>query len=675
MRPDRTDAPPGAVPGDPVRGLLTRRVLLAAVVLPIVVGWLSLQGAWSGWYTIEVGLTLLVTANVVVVVGLIWSATQSWLLVDRQRRRADEATREAVTGLVRANTQLQDEIAERRRAEAATRVSEERFSAMFASSPSGMVLSSLPGLRYVAVNDSWLRMTGFTREQVVGRTAEEVGMLDPEERAALYARADAAGGLHEADFQFRARDGQVRHGLVSTQRLTVDGEPYQFTTLVDITDRVRAEDDLRDTNRRLEAVVTDLRLAQRQIVEQERVGALGQLASGIAHDFNNTLGPILGYSDMLLANPDLLANTEQVTEYLRTINTAAQGAASVVSRLRDFYRRRQNGDAHGPANLPDLIAQAISLTRPRWKDQAQANGAMIEIVVEVDEVPSIEANPNELRDALVNLVINAADAMPAGGTITLRAYTEPEIEEAPTPGTRVTPVRGRGEQEGTDWVVVEVVDNGAGMTDEVRRRCLAPCFTTKGDLGTGLGLSIVHGTLRRQGGTLEIETLVGQGTTMRLRLPAQRVAQAVPAVPAPRPAARRALRVLVVDDEPMMRQVVARFLALDEHVVEVAGSGREALARLQTATPFDLVITDRAMPEMGGDELATMVKVLTPSTPVMMLTGFADLMEAADQRPSGVDLVIGKPTTLARLRGAIATLVPEPDPAPNPAPTYDHTAD
>ena len=666
MSPGTSGAPTGPAPGGPAQGPLARRILVAAIVLPLVVAWLSLQGAWLGLYTVEIGLALLVTVDVVALVGLSWLATRSWSVLDEQRREAEAAAREAVTALVRANAQLQDEVAERRRAEAANRSSEERFFAMFATSPAGMVLSSLPGLRYEAVNESWLRITGFTREQVIGRSAEEVGLLDPEERAALYARADAAGELHDVDFQFRARDGHVRHGLVSAQRLTVRGEPYQFTTVVDISDRVRAEEDLRDSNRRLEAAVTDLRLAQRQILEQERIGALGQLASGIAHDFNNTLGPILGYSDMLLANPDLLADGERVTEYVRTINTAAQGAASVVSRLRDFYRRQQSGDAQGPVNLPDLIAQAISLTRPRWKDQAQANGAMIEIVVEAGEVPPIEGSPNELRDALVNLILNAADAMPAGGTITLRTRAEQGGSGQET---------GQGSEGGPDGeIVVEVVDNGTGMTDEVRRRCLEPFFTTKGDLGTGLGLSIVHGTLRRQGGLLEIDTLVGQGTTMRLRLPAQRVVRDGPTVPEPRPTARGLLRVLVVDDEPMMRQVVARFLELDEHTAEVAGSGREAMARLQTATPFDLVITDRAMPEMGGDELAAMVKVLTPSTPVMMLTGFADLMEAADQRPSGVDLVIGKPTTLARLRVAIATLVPEegPDRDPNPAPALDH---
>jgi PAS domain S-box-containing protein len=646
----------GSVPAGAVGSPLTRRVLLPAILLPVVVAALSLLGVRTGLYVIEVGLALLVTANVMVIVGLVWVASRSWALMDEQRRRADEATREALAGLVSVNTQLQEEISERRRAEAATRSFEERFSAMFDSSPAGMVLSSQPGLRYVAVNDSWLRMTGYTREDVIGKTAADVGMLDAAERSALYASADADGLLRDADLQFVDRQGEQRHCLVSTQRLAIDDTIYQFTTLVEITDRVKAEDDLRDSNHRLETALSELRLAQRQIVEQERIGALGQLASGIAHDFNNTLGPILGYSDLLLANPDLLADTEVVTEYLRTMNTAAQGAANVVSRLRDFYRRRQNGDAQGPAYLPDLIAQAISLTRPRWKDQAQANGATIEVFVDVTDVPPIEGSPSELRDALVNLILNAVDAMPAGGTITVQVRAERGLHD---------------EQQ----VTVAVTDNGAGMTDEVRRHCLEAFYTTKGEHGTGLGLSIVHGTLRRHGGSLEIDTLVGQGTTMRMRLPAQRTTETGDGLPspAPQPTVRRSLRILAVDDEPMMRQVVRRFLELDEHVVEVAVNGREAVAKLQASEPFDLVITDRAMPEMGGDELAAMVKVLTPETPVIMLTGFADLMEAVDQRPAGVDLVIAKPTTLARLRVAIATLVVEPASAPTP--TLDPTCD
>jgi CheY-like chemotaxis protein/anti-sigma regulatory factor (Ser/Thr protein kinase) len=287
-----------------------------------------------------------------------------------------------------------------------------------------------------------------------------------------------------------------------------------------------------------------------------------------------------------------------------------------------------------------VIEQAISITRPRWKDQAQVTGAVIDVLAEVGEVPPVDGNPAELRDALVNLILNAVDALPAGGTVVVRARTERD-------------------QRGQPGVLLEVADNGTGMTDEVRRRCLEPFFTTKGDQGTGLGLSIVHGMLRRQGGTLEIESAVGHGTTMRFRFAARRAAESASVSQQPDLPARRSLRILVVDDEPMMREVIARFLTLDDHVVALAGNGREALAQFQAGPPFDLIIMDRAMPEMGGDELASIVKVLLPGTPVLMLTGFADLMGGPDEWPEGVDMVVGKPTTLAQLRVAVAELMSE----------------
>jgi PAS domain S-box-containing protein len=620
-----------------VGGLMARRVLPVAILLPLVVAWPRLQGERLGWYATEADLTIFATATIAILTATIWLVARSLNGIDVDRRRAEAASARALAELVEANRRLQAEVAERERAEAAARASEELFTAMFTSSPAGMVLSSLPDLRYLAVNESWLGITGYTRGAVIGKTAEEVGLIEPHEREALYAEMRPSGGLRNIDFRFRTRNGDLRDGLVSTERLMVGGETFQVTTLVDITVRVRAEAELRETNQQLEAILIELRVAQQQIIEQERLGALGQLASGIAHDFNNTLGPILGYSDLLIANPEQLADVETATEYLQAINTAAQGAAGVVSRLRDFYRRRTNGDAHGPIRLPDVIAQAIAITRPRWKDQAQATGVMIEVRAEIGEIPPFDGSPAELRDALVNLILNAVDALPAGGTVTLRA-------------------RADRDHRGQPGVLLEVSDNGTGMTDEVRRRCLEPFFTTKGAEGTGLGLSIVHGMLRRHGGTLEIESAVGRGTTMRFRFMARRGSESGDGGMEPAAPARRSLRILVVDDEPMMREVVVRFLALDDHVVELAGSGREALAHLQAGPPFDLIVTDRAMPEMGGDELASIVKVLSPSTPVLMLTGFADLMGGAGERPAGVDLVIGKPTTLARLRVAVAAL-------------------
>jgi signal transduction histidine kinase len=516
-RPDRGLM--AAVTSEHVGGLMARRVLPVAILLPLLIALPRLQGERLGWYPAEAGLTIFATLTITIFTASIWLSARSLNQIDAERGRAESATARALADLVEANRRLQGEVAERERAEA----------------------------------------------------------------------------------------------------------------------------ELRDSNLRLESTLVELRVAQQQIIEQERLGALGQLASGIAHDFNNTLGPILGYSDLLIANPEQLADIETTTEYLQAINSAAQSAASVVSRLRDFYRRRTNGDAHGPIRLPDVIAQAISITRPRWKDQVQVTGAVINVRAEVEDLSPIDGNPAELRDALVNLILNAVDALPAGGTIVVRARAEQD-------------------QRGQPGVLLEVADNGTGMTDEVRRRCLEPFFTTKGDQGTGLGLSIVHGMLRRQGGTLEIESAVGQGTAMRFRFAARRTAEAASGSQQPAPPARRSLRVLMVDDEPMMREVIARFLRLDDHVVALAGSGREALAQLQAGPPFDLVITDRAMPEMGGDELASIVKVLSPGTPVLMLTGFADLMGGPDERPEDVDMVIGKPTTLARLRVAVAALVGESTP-------------
>jgi CheY-like chemotaxis protein len=195
-----------------------------------------------------------------------------------------------------------------------------------------------------------------------------------------------------------------------------------------------------------------------------------------------------------------------------------------------------------------------------------------------------------------------------------------------------------------------------------RRRCLEPFFTTTGEDGTGLGLGMVHAAVIRHLGILEIDSAPGAGTTMRLRSPlrahGERAGQ-------PGPPERRTgglLRILVVDDEPLIRQVIAGFLNIDRHTVQAVGSGQEALALLLGGSTFDLVITDRAMPDMGGDELASTVKATAPGVPVIMLTGFGELMDATGQRPSGVDLVVGKPITLAGLRAAVAAVVGEPSP-------------
>jgi PAS domain S-box-containing protein len=617
-------------------GLMARRLLPVAIALPIAFAWPRLVGERAGLYDTEVGVALHATALIATFTIVVWINARTLNRVDAERRRLDAETEQASVELRRSNEHLQAEMAERQQAEDARRGSEERFLKAFHANPAGMVYARMLDLRYVEVNESWLRMTGFERDEVIGRTFQEIGLLVNEDRAAIMDGLRTSGAVRERDVRYRRKDGAVLDGLLSGQMLSVDGEDYSLTILIDITERVQYEERLRESNHRLEDALRELRAAQQQIVEHERISALGQMATGIAHDFNNALGPILGYSDLLLSEPDLLSDTKLVAEQIRSINTAAQDAAHVVSRLRDFYRRRETNDEFGPVQLADLIAQAISLTRPRWRDEALGAGITIQIETDIADIPPVRGHASELRDALTNLMLNAADALQSGGTIALRA--------------RAT----------ANQVILEVSDTGVGMSDEVLRRCMEPFFTTKGERGTGLGLGMVHAVALRHNGTLEIESVLGVGTTMRLVLPMRAGGETVTPPQPAEPRAGGPLRVLVVDDEPLIRQVVSGFLRIDRHNVEAVGSGREALALLRTET-FDLVITDRAMPDMGGDELATAVKRDAPNMPIIMLTGFGELMDVAGYRPAGVDLVVGKPVTLAGMRAAVASVTnPQP---------------
>jgi CheY-like chemotaxis protein/anti-sigma regulatory factor (Ser/Thr protein kinase) len=287
-----------------------------------------------------------------------------------------------------------------------------------------------------------------------------------------------------------------------------------------------------------------------------------------------------------------------------------------------------------PVDAHRLVADVVALTQPRWKDQAQAGGRPVRVVTDLAPVPPIAGRAEELRGILTNLVFNAVDALPEGGTITLRVHPDP----APPPGAG-------------GHVVVEVRDDGVGMTEAVRQQCLDPFFTTRGRRGTGLGLAMVYGVVLRHNGTLEIDSAPGQGTTVRLRLPAHAPVAGEPrAVGGPPPPPGRRLRVLVVDDEPLVRETTVAYLTAEGHRVRTAANGQEALAILDTE-PFDLVVTDRAMPDLSGDAVASAAAAL--GTPVILLTGFGDLMAATGEQVPGVARILGKPLTGAALREAV----------------------
>jgi CheY-like chemotaxis protein len=309
---------------------------------------------------------------------------------------------------------------------------------------------------------------------------------------------------------------------------------------------------------------------------------------------------------------------------------AAQDATHVVSRLSDFYRPATGDEIRVAVDVNDLVAQAVTLTTPKWKGASQAEGVQITIETDLGEVPPIAGNACELREVLTNLIFNAVDAMPRGGKITISSCHR------------------------HDRVLVCVSDCGIGMSESERERCLEPFFTTKGERGTGLGLSVVYGIVQRHGGAIEIESKKGRGTTFTIVLPATHAA----AAPTPDVAEKleQPLRILVADDQEIICELIAEYLTTDGHEAVCAFDGLKALQEFRRGS-FDLVITDQSMPGMNGEQLGAAIAECAPQTPVILLTGFGDEMRATGNHPAGIDLVLSKPVTADDLRRAIQDVI------------------
>ena len=422
---------------------------------------------------------------------------------------------------------------------------------------------------------------------------------------------------------------EMNEDQIAQLRQLADQVAVALSNASDLAERKRAEASLRESNTQLETAMAELKTTQQQMVQQERLRALGQMASGIAHDFNNTLSPIMGFSELLLIDPRMSEDAGLLKEYLQTINMAAKDAAKVVSRLRDFYRPRLEADLAGIVDLNRLVEQSVKLSQPKWKDQALANGVAIEIKTELEPVPSVVGHESELREVLTNLVFNAVDAMPKSGSITLCTKAD------------------------GDGVRLDVSDTGTGMTEEVRQRCLEPFFSTKGEKGSGLGLAMVYGIIRRLRGTIDITSTPGVGTTFSIRLPVQSDADAGMQREGNQLNGVR-LQVLVVDDDPLVGRVTGEYLRVAGHSVEVVGSAAEAIKRFHPER-VHLVVTDHGMPHMTGRQLADVIKKVSPETPVLLLTG-GDQIEQEEMVSTAVDAELSKPLTMAALQQALSTI-------------------
>ena len=386
----------------------------------------------------------------------------------------------------------------------------------------------------------------------------------------------------------------------------------------------------------LQSAYQDLRQTQQTVMQQERLRALGQIASGIAHDINNALSPAALYAQSMLTHEKNLTN--RARDQLGVIQRAIDDVSRTVQRMRAFYMPQGSELTLAPVEVNPLIDQVIELTRARWSNMPQERGVVVEVNKELEAgLPRILGAENEVRDALTNLLLNAVDALPEGGTVTF--HTRRDVRD--------------------DHVIIEVHDTGVGMSETTRSRCLEPFFTTKGERGTGLGLAMVFGMVQRHSGELEIDSELGQGTTMRLIFPS--APDGMTSLERILPEKPRPLRILLVDDDPLLLRSLRDAMELDEHEVVTAEGGQAGIDAFADSANaghhFDAVITDLGMPYVDGRKVATRIRQMSAKVPIIMLTGWGHRLIATDETPEHVNRVLSKPPKMAELRGALADLV------------------
>ncbi|MCB5177680.1 MULTISPECIES: MHYT domain-containing protein [Microvirga] len=480
----------------------------------------------------------------------------------------------------------------------ALRESEERFRILYSKTP--LPLHSLNAEGVIEhVSDTWLDLLGYRREEVLGRpitdfmTEESVRRRSQTHWPALL----ATGELKDVEYRLVTKDGRILDVLLSS-RVERDSEGrfnYVLGGIVDVTARRRAEEALR---------------------QAQKMEAVGALTGGVAHDFNNLLAVVLGNLDLLRSR---LPDDPKARRLLDSAIQGAERGATLTQRMLAFARQQDLKTQ--VVDVPDLVKEMADLLQ-------RSIGPMVQIETRFPlNLPRVHVDANQLELALLNLAVNARDAMPGGGTITVSGR-----EETVRPGDHGNLLPG-------NYVCLSVADTGEGMDETTLRRAMEPFFTTKGvGKGTGLGLSMVHGLAAQSGGCLVLSSRKGEGTTAEIWLPAAeaqlpgkpQASAGTTASNSGRGGASKPLAILVVDDDILVLQNTAAMLEDLGHAVIEATSGEEALARLRQGAAVDLIITDQAMPRMTGVQLAEKVRAQWPQVPIVLATGYADLPAGAD---------------------------------------------
>ncbi|OGV67426.1 MAG: hypothetical protein A2283_10850 [Lentisphaerae bacterium RIFOXYA12_FULL_48_11] len=411
-----------------------------------------------------------------------------------------------------------------------------------------------------------------------------------------------------------------------TQNLEVEVASRTNELKEDIERRKRTEQALRESNMMLSDALTELKEMEHRLVVEEKMSALGQMASSVAHDFNNALMPVIGLTEFLLMNRNKLDDRQEVISTLEDIHDSADRAREAVGRLREFYKM----DGSAEYDLVDvnmIFEKAINSFSDLLQKKLE-NNIVIEIRRDLFDLPLINADESELREAIRNVIVNSIEAMPEGGVITCRSRMEGK------------------------HVALEITDTGEGMTLDVQGRCMDPFFTTKPGHKNGIGLAVVYGIARRHHGNLEISSDLGKGTIVKIILPLVKVSSSETASSFRIGGTSGQLKILLIDDDASSRNILSRYLNATGFVVKSADSGVKGLEAF-AEDKYDLVITDRAMPDMSGDIVAASIRKGNVKIPIIMLTGFGELMKNKHEKPDGVDRILSKPVSLKELRCAV----------------------
>jgi len=370
--------------------------------------------------------------------------------------------------------------------------------------------------------------------------------------------------------------------------------------------------------------ISERKEMEKKLLQSEKLKSLGELAGGVAHDFNNVLAAILGNAQLLkltIGTPQGIEERRKTIHELKQglgiIEKAAKDGAETVKRIQEFARTRDEDKYYTSVNINEVITDALNFTKIRWKDEAESKEIKINIQKELAALPSTVGSGTELREVIVNLINNAIDAMPQGGDIKIKTFSE------------------------DDHVCISVKDTGAGIPSDRKERIFDPFFTTKGVQSSGLGLSVSYGIINRHRGTISVDSVEGEGATFTIKLPISDGVIEKEKEKAVQGEHRKA-KILVIEDEEHVRDLLSAILLQGGHEVETASSGSRGI-ELFERNEFDMVFTDLGMPVMSGWQVAEKIKSIEEKVPVALITGWNIVLKESELQKSGVDLVVQKP--------------------------------